>query len=64
MLLPKGVTIRIFYEIATRTLFTLMHYMEFVVKLEIKASDIWLWKRQDVIFEGIGNLFLESTDTP
>ena len=63
MLLAKGVDIRIFYEIATRTLFNQMHYIHFVVKLEIKASDIWL-KRQDVIFEGIGNLFIESTDTP
>ena len=33
------------------------------VKLEIIARYIWL-KRQGVIFEGIGDLFLESTDTP
>ena len=62
MLLAKGVNIRTFYEIATRTLFNQMHYMHFVVKLEIKARDIWL-KRQDVLFEGIGNVFLECTDT-
>ena len=63
MLLAKGVNIRIFYEIATRTLFNRIHYIHFVVKLEIKARDIWL-KKHDVIFEGIGNLFLECTDTP
>ena len=50
MLIAKEVEIRIFYEIATRTLFNRMDHMHFVVKLEIGARDIWL-KRQGVIFE-------------
>ena len=51
MLLAIGVGIRIFYEIATQTLLNRMHHMHFVVKLEIRATDIWL-KRGGVIFEG------------
>lgn len=61
MLLAIGAGIRIFYEIATETLLNRMHHMHFVVKLEIRATDIWL-KRGGVIFEAIGDLFLERTD--
>ena len=50
MLLAIGVGIRIFYEIATQTLLNRMHHMHFVVKLEIRATDIWL--KRGVIFEG------------
>lgn len=62
MVLAIGVEIRIFCEIATQTLFNRMHHMHLVVKLEIRARDIWL-KGRSVIFEGIGDLVLEKTDT-
>ena len=41
MVLAIGVEIRIFCEIATQTLFNRMHHMHLVVKLEIRARDIW-----------------------